>query len=332
MAPASARPASPIVDATRQGMGAARRSRRSCAAFQLSSTCSCCCCRASASLTIRSAGEGVIGRNYTHQTISGRHRLFRQGKIQLQSVHRLGRDRHVHRRVQRRQFRSWSARLRRRRLYRARCRPTDGRSRRRQCPPGTPRWGAKWKQAVRGQLSVEPLTAGYRRARQLLQLSRELSSISIRPTRIASVGRCVRMTMDFHDNEIKDERLPHRPLCRDRQGHGRPHGGSSKPRKAPYDVTQYQTTHLCGGAIMGARSRQQRRQPLSAELGRAEPVRSGCQRVSRRTPATIRPARVGALAFWSAAAIRDRISEKPRTAGPCVEATRCAAPSWRRSR
>ena len=24
-----------------------------------------------------------------------------------------------------------------------------------------------------------------------------------------------------------------------------------KPRKGPYDITEYQTTHLCGGAIMG---------------------------------------------------------------------------------
>ena len=46
-----------------------------------------------------------------------RQRLLRQQEVQLQSVHRVGRDRHVHRRIQRRQFRSRPAWLRRRRLY-----------------------------------------------------------------------------------------------------------------------------------------------------------------------------------------------------------------------
>ena len=47
----------------------------------------------------------------------GRGRLLRQGQVQLQSFHGVGRDRHVHRRVQRRQFRPRAARLRRRRLH-----------------------------------------------------------------------------------------------------------------------------------------------------------------------------------------------------------------------
>ena len=63
-------------------------------------------------------GKGQIGRNFTHQTMSTRGRLLRQGQIQFQSVHRVGRDRHVHRRIQRRQFRSRPAWLCRRRLYR----------------------------------------------------------------------------------------------------------------------------------------------------------------------------------------------------------------------
>ena len=43
------------------------------------------------------ANKGVIGRNFTHQTISERQRFFRQQEVQLQSVHRVGRDRHVRR-------------------------------------------------------------------------------------------------------------------------------------------------------------------------------------------------------------------------------------------
>ncbi len=46
-----------------------------------------------------------------------RRELLRQIEIHLQPLHRLGLDRHVHRRVQRRQFRPRPARLRRRRLH-----------------------------------------------------------------------------------------------------------------------------------------------------------------------------------------------------------------------
>ncbi|WGR70546.1 MULTISPECIES: GMC family oxidoreductase N-terminal domain-containing protein [unclassified Bradyrhizobium] len=56
---------------------------------------------------------GVIGRNFTHQTVSD---VLRSCEVHLQSFHRLRRDRNVHRRVQRRQFRPWSAWVRRRRL------------------------------------------------------------------------------------------------------------------------------------------------------------------------------------------------------------------------
>ena len=63
-------------------------------------------------------GQGQIGRNFTHQMHVDGARLLRQGQIQLQPVRRGGRHRHVHRRVQRRQFRPQPAWLCRRRLYR----------------------------------------------------------------------------------------------------------------------------------------------------------------------------------------------------------------------
>ena len=119
------------------------------------------------------ANQGVIGRNFTHQTISERQRLLRQGQVQLQSVHLVRLDRHVHRRVQRRQFRPWAARLRRRRIYGAGAdeRAPDSNEQRSARHAGL---GRKVEERGARQLSQHG-DAGHRRARQFLLLSRRLS-------------------------------------------------------------------------------------------------------------------------------------------------------------
>ena len=115
-----------------------------------------------------------------------RRRLLRQDEVQLQSVHRLRRDRHVHRRVQRRQFRSRPARLRRRRLSR------PGADQR---PPDRDDAGAAGH-AEMGRGVEEGGRATIISARSRAAASTAAStaiatsiSISIRPTRIASAGR-----------------------------------------------------------------------------------------------------------------------------------------------
>ncbi len=89
-----------------------------------------------------------------------------------------------------------------------------------------------------------------------------------------------------------------------------------EPRKAPYDITKYQTTHLNGGAIMGS-------DPKTSALNKylqswdvpnlfvmgasAFPQNAGYNPTGT----------VAALALWSAAAIRDRYLKNP---GPLVDA------------
>ena len=127
-----------------------------------------------------------------------RDRLLRQGQIQLQSVHRLRRDRHVHRRIQRRQFRPRPARLRRRRLHGpgADQRPPD---RDDAGAAGHAALGREMEERGARQLS-EHGDAGHRRARQLLQLSRRLS----RP-RPALQGP-LRPAADAHDDRLPRQR------------------------------------------------------------------------------------------------------------------------------
>jgi gluconate 2-dehydrogenase alpha chain len=89
-----------------------------------------------------------------------------------------------------------------------------------------------------------------------------------------------------------------------------------QPRKGPYDVTDYQTSHLCGGAIMGEK-------PDNSAVNRylqswdvpnlfvvgasAFPQNAGYNPTDT----------VGALAYWSAKAIRSQYLKNP---GPLIHA------------
>jgi gluconate 2-dehydrogenase alpha chain len=57
--------------------------------------------------------------------------------------------------------------------------------------------------------------------------------------------------MDFHENEIKQNAFLTDKFAEIIHAMGARQLVKSY-RKAPYDVSQYQTTHLCGGAIMGS--------------------------------------------------------------------------------
>ena len=179
-------------------------------------------------------------------------------------------------------------------------------------PSGTPNWGAQWKKAVRDNYlstlkggSIHGSFYSYRDV--YLDLDPDLQG-SLRPP------------ADAHDHRLPRQRaeggrLSHRQIRRDRQGDGRAQV-DKKPRKGPYDVTNYQTTHLNGGAIMGT-------DPKTSALNRylqswdvpnlfvmgasAFPQNAGYNPTGT----------VAALAYWSAAAIRKQYLKNP---GPLVHA------------
>jgi gluconate 2-dehydrogenase alpha chain len=174
-------------------------------------------------------------------------------------------------------------------------------------PPGTPKWGAGWKAAVRDNYlsTVKPGTGVHGSFYAYRDIYLDLD-----PTYKDHLGRpLMRMTIDFHENELKQNRF-----LTDKFGEIIRAMGAKQVvkqyRTGPYDITQYQTTHLNGGAIMGS-------DPSTSALNRylqswdvpnlfvlgasAFPQNSGYNPTGT----------VAALAYWSAAAIRAKYLKNP---------------------
>ncbi len=180
-------------------------------------------------------------------------------------------------------------------------------------PPGTPAWGLKWKQALRDNyLSTVYAGAGVHGS----CYSYRANYLDLDPTYKDRFGRpLVRITMDFHENELKMS-----AFLTDRYAEIIEHMGAKqvvkRPRQGPYDITQYQTSHLCGGAITGA-------DPTNSALNRylqswdvpnlfVQGATAFPQNAGYNPTGT-----VAALAYWSAAAIRSQYLKNP---GPLVHA------------
>ena len=79
----------------------------------------------------------------------------------------------------------------------------------------------------------------------------------------------------------------------------------------------YQSTHNTGGTDHGQRSEDQRGQPLSAVVGRAELCSSSALGVFPQNAGYNPTGPVGALAYWTADAIINKYLKSP---GPLVQA------------
>ena len=174
-------------------------------------------------------------------------------------------------------------------------------------PPGTPKWGAAWKRAVRDNYlsTVKPGTGVHGSFYAYRDIYLDLD-----PTYQDRFGRpLMRMTIDLHANEIKQNRFLTDKFAEIIQAMGADQV-AKQYRTAPYDVTQYQTTHLNGGAIMGTdpktsvlnRYLQSWDVPNLFVLGAsAFPQNAGYNPTGT----------VAALAYWAADAIRNKYLKSP---------------------
>jgi len=174
-------------------------------------------------------------------------------------------------------------------------------------PPGTPKWGAQWKTAVRDNYlsTVKPgagVHGGFYAYRDVY--------LDLDPTYKDRFGRpLMRMTIDFHDNELKQNRFLTDKFAEIVKAMGA-REVVKKYRTGPYDITQYQTTHLNGGAIMGA-------DPKTSALNRylqswdiANLFVLGASAFPQN-PGYNPTGTVAALAFWAATAIRTQYLKNP---------------------
>jgi gluconate 2-dehydrogenase alpha chain len=128
------------------------------------------------------------------------------------------------------------------------CIPTNGRPIGfRPVPPGTPRWGAKWKQETK-----KNYLRSFNFSAQGSSYATNGNHLDLDPTYTDRFGRpLLRMTFDFPDNDIRMSNYV--------TGKMEEIAKALKPRQyvpnrrtKPYNVVPYQSTHNTGGAVMGA--------------------------------------------------------------------------------
>lgn len=179
-------------------------------------------------------------------------------------------------------------------------------------PPGTPRWGREWKQAAakwyNRTLGVGSLIANYAHRANYLDLD---------PTYRNSLGRpLIRMTYNYRDNDRKLVPYMAGRIERIASSLGGNIVAPSRGRLGDFNVVPYQTTHNTGGTIMGS-------DPRTSVVNRylqswdADNLFIMGASVFPQNTSYNPTATVGALAYWSAAAIIGQYIKNP---GPLVPA------------
>ncbi|MDE1149276.1 MAG: GMC family oxidoreductase [Azospirillaceae bacterium] len=174
-------------------------------------------------------------------------------------------------------------------------------------PPGTPQWGTKWKQAV-----TDNFRHSFYYEVQGSCMSYRDSYLDLDPTYKDAFGRpLLRMTFNWHDNEIAGSQfLVGRALDMVKSLNPLAAKGDAKKAGEKYNITNYQSTHTCGGAIMGA-------DPKTSALNRYlqswdvpnvfAPGANAFPQNNGYNPTGM----VGALTYWAAKAIREQYLKNP---------------------
>jgi gluconate 2-dehydrogenase alpha chain len=177
-------------------------------------------------------------------------------------------------------------------------------------PPGTPRWGAAWKSAVARHYN-HTVTIGTSGS----SLPSRRNFLDLDPTYRDAWGMpLVRMTFDFPENDLRMSAFVTAKAREIAEAMGAKQVTSTS-RRGPYTMTQYQSTHNTGGAIMGA-------DPRTSVLNKYQQ----CWDVPNlfvvgasgfaHNPAFNPTGTVGALAYWAAEAITQKYRRAP---GPLVQ-------------
>jgi gluconate 2-dehydrogenase alpha chain len=177
-------------------------------------------------------------------------------------------------------------------------------------PPGTPNWGLGWKQAIARHYNHTVAIQQHGTSTASL-----LNYLDLDPTYKDAWGQpLLRMTFDFPDNDIRMSQYIADKVVEI----GRAMGAKTVVRggqKRPYTTTVYQSTHNCGGAIMGDDPRtsvvnrylQCWDVPNVFSLGAAAFPQNGTYNYT---------VTIGALTYWALDAIKNKYLKAP---GPLVQ-------------
>jgi len=188
-------------------------------------------------------GEGVVGRNYAYQTLSGVTLFFEDKELnRFMGAGALGRvidewngDNFDHSRLGFVGGGYVEA-------YSMGSRPIASHP----VPSGTPRWGSGWKKAVARYFNRSFDIGGHGSCQ-----SYRTNYLDLDPTYRDAYGQpLLRMTFDFHENEYKMSDYLAGKTHEIARAIG-PDKIDLNRRTGPYSVVPYQTTHNTGGAIMG---------------------------------------------------------------------------------
>jgi len=117
----------------------------------------------------------------------------------------------------------------------------------RRLPPGTPRWGTKWKQA-----NVDWYAHSFGMSIQGSCYPNTENFLDLDPVYKDAYGQpLVRMTFDWRENETKMSAYVTKKMEDIAKAMGADIVGPAVPRKSPFDIRAYQTTHITGGTPMG---------------------------------------------------------------------------------
>ena len=179
--------------------------------------------------------------------------------------------------------------------------------------PGVPNWGSDWKKGVK-----ESFRHSFYYEVQGSCMSYDDAYLSLDPTYRDAFGRpLLRMTFDWHDNEIKaSQYLVEKATDMCKVLGPKAMKGDAKKDGTHYNVTQYQSTHTCGGAIMGANPKTSALNKYLQSWDVSNVFAPGANAFPQNNgynPTGM----VGALTYWCAKAVRELYLKNP---GPLVQA------------
>jgi gluconate 2-dehydrogenase alpha chain len=117
----------------------------------------------------------------------------------------------------------------------------------RRVPPGTPMWGSAWKQA-----NADWYTHAFSLAVQGSCYPHRENFLDLDPHYKDKYGQpLLRMTFDWRANETRMSAYVTDKMRGIAEAMGADHLGPADPRKAPFDIRKYQSTHVTGGTPMG---------------------------------------------------------------------------------